>query len=257
MIIPIVKYSSANLPKYDYTGQAPLFFKDNQGNWEMVFTGNCTVTFSRLITNVDIFAVGGGMPATGSEGYAANNYAKGGSGGKGGGCVTSLNKALNAGTEYRVTIGGSSLSTSAFGVTAPAGGGSNGGAGAVTPSSAAGNGTDGVLAFGRTTASALTLYEDSLGDSAIYFGGGGGGGAAKGSWSGSLLAAGTGGASGGGAGGSGGSDETQEARNGRPNTGGGGGGGSRNNTTGSEGNFPGPGLGGSGIVIIRNARASE
>lgn len=254
MIIPTVRYSSVSLPQYTYTGQAPLFFKDNQGNWEMVFTGNCTVTFSRLNTTVDIFAVGGGSKAGLSEGYSSNGYAKGGAGGKGGGCVTATGQTIETGVAKQITIGGSDSSTSAFGITAPAGGGSNGGAGAVTPSSAAGNGSPGVLAFGRTTESDLTLYESSLGSSAIKFGAGGGGGAAKGSWSGSLLAAGTGGATGGGAGGSGGDDETLAARNGSPNTGGGGGGGSRNNTKYSEGNFPGPGSGGSGIVIIRNAR---
>lgn len=259
MIIAASKYglSAARLPLYEYTGQAPLFFKDSQGNWEIVFTGDCTVTFSRLHGAVDIFAVGGGMPAGNSVGNGTN-YAIGGTGGRGGGCVTDPGRTLTVGQSYPVQIGSSSLSTSAFGVTAPAGGGSGGGNGA-TVSENAGNGAAGVLAFGRSTESDLTLYEASLGDSAIRFGAGGGGGAAKAS-SGSLRSAGSGGATGGGAGGdglgSGGSDTNQDAKAGKPNTGGGGGGGSRNNTTGSGGNFPGPGAGGSGIVIIRNVRAS-
>lgn len=255
MIIAASKYglSAARLPLYEVSsGQAPLFFKDSQGNWEMVFTGDCTVTFSRLNGPVDIFAVGGGMLAGNSVGNGTN-YAIGGTGGRGGGCVTDPGRTLTVGQSYPVQIGQSSLSTSAFGVTAPAGGGSGGGNGA-TVSENAGNGAAGVLAFGRSTESDLTLYEASLGDSAIRFGAGGGGGAAK-AVGGALKAAGSGGATGGGNGGSGGSDETPESRAGKPNTGGGGGGGSRNNETGSGGNYPGPGKGGSGIVIIRNARS--
>lgn len=252
MILAANKYgsSAARLPLYEYSGTAPLFFRDNRGNWELVFTGDCTVSFRRLNGPVDIFAVGGGMPAGDSVGNAANGYAQGGSGGKGGGCVTALGRTLTPGTRYPVQIGLSSLSTSAFGITAPAGGGANGGSGALTPGSPGGSGGDGVLAFG----SGGTLYEAGT---PIRFGAGGGGGAAKGVWGGTLLPAGAGGATGGGAGGSGGSDESLDAKNGRPNTGGGGGGASRNNETGSPGNFPGPGKGGSGIVILRNARESS
>lgn len=238
-----------NLPNYDFTGAAPTMLKDNSGNWELVFLTGCTITFNRLNTDVDVFLVAGGAKAGDSIGNAANNYAIGGAGGKGGGIVNDT-LTLETGVAYPIVIGGSGQDTTAFGKTAVSGAGSNGGAGAYT--AAAGNGTDGVLAFNNTGG---TLYENGT---PIKFGAGGGGGAAKASASSALRAAGSGGATGGGAGGDGsgsnGSDSNADSKNGRPNTGGGGGGGSRNNETGSGGNYPGPGKGGSGIVIIRNHR---
>lgn len=237
--------SGSLLPNYDFTGAAPTLLKDNSGNWELVFLTGCTITFNRLNTDVDVFLVGGGAKAGDSIGNAANNYAVGGAGGKGGGIVNDT-LTLETGVAYPIVIGGSGQDTTAFGKTAVSGAGSNGGAGAYT--SAAGNGADGVLAFNNTGG---TLYENGT---PIKFGAGGGGGAAKASAGSALRAAGSGGATGGGAGGSGGTDETEAAKAGKANTGGGGGGGSRNNETGSGGNFPGPGKGGSGIVIIRNHR---
>lgn len=251
MIVPMVRYGSAarNQPKYEYTGAKPLFFSDSQGNWELVFLADCQITFSKLPGPVEAFLVGGGAIAGLSEGYAPNGYAKGGDGGRGGGTLTA-SPTLQVGTRYPVTIGQSGTSTAAFGLTAASGQGAYGGAGA--QSGAAGNGSDGVLAFGTGG----TLYENGT---PIKFGAGGGGGAARGDWNHSLLAAGSGGATGGGAGGAGDGSEAQNQNrggDGAPNTGGGGGGGSRNNTMYSEGSFPGPGRGGSGIVILRNARTS-
>lgn len=248
MIIPLMRYGSAarNMPKYEYTGSKPLFLSDSQGNWELVFLADCTITFSKLPGPVEAFLVGGGAKAGLSEGYAPSGYAKGGDGGRGGGTLTA-SPSLQAGVQYPVVIGQSGTSTAAFGLTAGSGQGAYGGAGA--QSSAAGNGSDGVLAFGTGD----TLYENGT---PIRFGASGGGGAARGDWNHSLLPAGSGGATGGGDGGAGDGSETATSRDGKPNTGGGGGGGSRNNTRYSEGNFPSPGRGGSGIVILRNARSN-
>ena len=250
MIIPLMRYGGAarNLPKYEYTGAKPLFFSDRQGNWEMVFLADCTVTFAKLPGPVEAFLCGGGAIAGLSDGNAPNGYAKGGDGGRGGGTLTA-SPTLHVGVRYPVTIGQSGTSTAAFGLTAASGQGSYGGAGAQR--SAAGNGSDGVLAFGTGG----TLYENGT---PIKFGAGGGGGAARGDWNHNLLPAGSGGATGGGDGGAGdgSEDQTHRGGDGAPNTGGGGGGGSRNNTMYSEGRFPGPGRGGSGIVILRNARSN-
>ena len=248
MIIPLFNYGSAAaaLPNYDYTGAAPTLLKDNNGNWELVFLTNCTITFNRLSTDVDVFLVGGGNDATRSSNWSGG--AEGGAGGKGGGIVNDT-LTLEEGVAYPVVIGGGGQATTAFGKTAAAGAGSNGGAGALSPGYAAGDGTDGVLAFNNTGG---TLYENGT---PIKFGAGGGGGAAKGSDSVSKMAAGAGGATGGGAGGSGDSSETDASRAGKANTGGGGGGGSSIYGT-KQGSYPPPGRGGSGIVIIRNSRSS-
>lgn len=248
MIIARTKFwgNASALPNYDFTGTAPTFLKDNNGNWELVFLTGCTITFNRLDTDVDVFLVGGGNNAGASSNWPGG--AQGGAGGKGGGIVNDT-ITLETGVAYPVVIGGAGQATTAFGKTAAAGAGSNGGAGAVSPGYAAGNGVDGVLAFNTGG----TLYEDGT---PIKFGAGGGGGAAKGSDSVSKMAAGAGGATGGGAGGSGDSDETDASRAGKANTGGGGGGGSSISGTG-QGYYPSPGRGGSGIVIIRNARSNQ
>ena len=233
--------SASSLPGYDFTGTAPTLLKDNNGNWELVFLTNCTIFFNRLSTDVDIFVCAGGNNAGNSTGNNANGYALGGDGGRGGGTATET-KTLEVGVGYPVVIGGAGQASSAFGVIAAAGAGSYGGQGACTsPARAGGNGTDGVLAFGTGG----TLYENGT---PIKFGAGGGGGSAN------SYAAGSGGASGGGSGGNGSTDEPESVRTGKANTGGGGGGGGRISPT--SGYSQSPGRGGSGIVIIRNARSS-
>ena len=250
-----------NMPKYEATGVRPLFYKDDDGNWELVFTGNCVITFSKLKTAVDVFVVGGGRTGnngTGKLESASKSYAYGGDGGKGGGIATQLGLTLSTGKEYPVTVGTAGLSSSAFGVTAATGTGSDGGAGAKHQRGwptdgrfAAGNGSPGVLAFGT----ADTLFEPGR-----RYGAGGGGGSAYSTLGGNLAAAGAGGATGGGNGGSdasGGNNGYGEA--GAANSGAGGGGGSSYiwNTRDDATYHTRPGgTGGSGIVIIRNARGS-
>lgn len=254
MIIPVVQYgagSARNLPLYDCTGVSPQFFKDSDGNWELVFTGNFTVTFRRLRTPVDIFLVAGGKQGSNGSGYL-NAYndceAKGGAGGNGGGCVTRTNETLTVGTEYIGTIGASGLPTSFATFVASSGDGSSAGGGAKhywkgtqVDSSAAGNGTAGVYAFGDSE----TLYQAGQ-----KYGAGGAGGSAFSTLNNTPAAAGTGGVTGGGNGGS-----NSNGAAGLANTGGGGGGGSAYFRGDGQQNYAG-GAGGSGIVIIRNARES-
>lgn len=260
MIIPMVRYGATGgnvLPAYTYTGTTPTFASDSDGNWELAFTGNCEINFSKIGT-VDVFVVAGGMPGGAgnvsvgqSAGFA---LVYGGDGGKGGGRATSSGVQLSTGQNYTVTIGGSGQSSSAFGVTAESGAGSDCGEGAsgevgggnwaalwTTGSS---GGDDGAYAFGAST---------SLINSGRLYGAGGGGGAAT--VSSSDKAKSDGGATGGGAGG----QDLTNYRNGvagAANTGAGGGGGEATytQTSAPNGHTGNGGAGGSGIVIIRNAR---
>lgn len=255
MIIAATRYgkaggSSGKLPAYTYTGIAPLVYKDETGdNWELVFLGNCTITFSKDV-DVDVFAVGGGQAGgTGDGQYVSGTsaWAEGGKGGNGGGTETAA-AHLTKDTAYTVTIGGSGASTSAFGVTAASGAGSAGGNGARTPSHAAENGADSTAyAFGEQN----TLYAPGT----RYGAGGAGAGANA---NGANLGAGTGGATGGG---DGGTDTTSGSTDkiGKPgaaNTGAGGGGGATLAVNADAPTKYAGGLGGSGIAIIRNARSS-
>lgn len=270
MIIPLMKYGSAarNLPVYSFTGNAPQFLKDENGNWEIVFTKDCQITFTRLPGPVEIFLVGGGGKGGSGSGYVESSSVSasyGGNGGAGGECKT-VPATLNTGVAYTVTIGGSGLPTAVqasgvFDVTSAAGAQGGGATGAVHTRNGdqaqrtdAGTADNGVLAFGTGG----TLYENGT---PIYFGADGGGGAAYSTALGDHAVASGGGTTGGGNGGSDASDSTNGGYGeaGQANTGSGGGGGSsckrstdpRNDAMnhGREG-----GLGGSGIVIIRNHR---
>lgn len=262
MIIAATRYGSAGgaskLPAYTYTGLAPIERKAETGdNWELIFQRpanapsgpTTTITFSKNV-DVEIFAVGGGQPGSAGEdafiSADGNNYfAYGGAGGNGGETKTAT-KQLTKDVAYSVTVGGPGMSTSFDNVTAASGAGAAGGVGARTRDSArnGGAGGDGAYAFGD----ANTLYNPGA-----KYGPGGGGGSAGASAT--EKPAGAGGTTGGGAGG--GISGTHSAgANGQANTGAGGGGGSAfAYVHDSEGCLAG-GLGGSGIVIIRNVRAS-
>lgn len=268
MIIAATRYGSAGgarkLPAYTYTGLAPIERKAETGdNWELVFQRpanapsgpTTTITFSKNV-DVEIFAVGGGQPGSAGEdafiSADGNNYfAYGGAGGNGGEAKTATKQLLKD-VAYSVTVGGSGMSTSfddsqhTINVTAASGSGAAGGVGARTRDTArdGGAGGDGVYAFGD----ANTLYNPG----AKYGAGGGGGSAGA-----ALIEkpAGAGGTTGGGAGG--GISGTHSAgANGQANTGAGGGGGSAFAYVHDSEGCPAGGLGGSGIVIIRNARTS-
>lgn len=212
---------------------------DGTVNWELALLSgtNATLKFSRVVDYVDVFLVGGGKAG------GARSSQTAGTGGKGGSRVTKsgANKVnVFAGTDYAFTVGDSDGSTSIFGFTASSGGGSNGGIGAkISEDRAASAGDDGAYAFGSSTS---LLY------SGRKYGPGGGGG---GYYEGNFNAAGKAGGSTGGGHGGDRNHQSKASASGSANTGGGGGGAG---THVSYGEFYPAGDGGSGIIIIRNAR---
>jgi len=75
-----------------------------------------------------VFAVGGGQSGyNGTPNGRREN--KGGAGGNGGGCVTSIISKILKGNSYPIVIGSSDANTNGFGVTAATAGGSQGGNG--------------------------------------------------------------------------------------------------------------------------------
>lgn len=212
---------------YEYAEETAA---DGTVNWELaLLTGtNATLTFSRVVDYVDVFLVGGGQ-----EGQAGG---KGGSGGTRIICSDAAKIAVHNGS-YPFTIGGGGEATTIFEQTAETGGGSAGGTGAGT-SRGATKGTDGEYAFGN---------EASLLYSGRKYGAGGGGGGYNHRTQGHMPGA-AGGETGGGKGSSNG---RVKPGNGEDNTGAGGGGRYWDDYAGIS---SGPGDGGSGIIIIRNAR---
>lgn len=243
------------MPVVSYTGSWSGLIDDGKvggvQQWRAKFYTSGKLTFSDLgnaKNGIDLFLVGGGGSGTGRK-YNAG----GGNGGGGGYAITHKNLPVSAGVSYDIVVGaGGSVNTSydkaidggnstAFGYaaaggkggTALAGGnGGSGGGGGYTASGAGGsNGSNGGgnssgnYTGGKGQINTTREFGESTGT--LYSGGGGG----------SL-----GGAGGAGGGGSAGS-------NGTANTGGGGGGGLAYVDDGYYGC-----AGGSGIVVIRNAR---
>ena len=232
---------------FTYTGDYKLV-DEGDGNWRIRFLTSGTFTPKKGMT-IDAFAVGGG-------GSGRNDGTYGGGGG-GGGCtkmVTDLQ--LIGGNDYKVTVGdgGASLSTateysgavggtSSFDTFLYAAGGSfsdisdlrkggDGGSGGGSYASVGGsngsNGGNGGTRDGKGQGTTTREFHESNGT--LYAGGGGGG-----ATSGNPYA--------GGEGGGGDGYNSTNGEDGEENTGGGGGG-SRKLV----------GKGGSGIVVIRNAR---
>lgn len=250
------------VPEFTYTGTYELVDDNDQdisgalntANWKIRFLTGGTLSFSNLYgaaDGIDIFLVGGG------GGGGTGN----GSGGGGGYTTTVLNQTVLTNTNYSVTIGAGGASggqnlaggSSAFGELGSANGGtggagagssykggnggSGGGANFSKPSTSTSNGgSDGSDGYGNAsyigTGQGTTTREFAEAGATLYAGGGAG-------------AYGTGGAGGGA---NGGDSSHTSGYDAVANTGGGGGGGK----DGSQ--FPG-GAGGSGIVIIRNARS--
>lgn len=250
------------VPEFTYTGTYELVDDNDQdisgalntANWKIRFLTGGTLSFSNLYgaaDGIDIFLVGGG------GGGGTGN----GGGGGGGYTATVLNQTVSTNTNYSVTIGAGGASggqnlaggSSAFGELGSANGGTGGaGAGAASnyhggnggsgggahfnATNAANGGSDGSDGYGNAsyigTGQGTTTREFAEAGATLYAGGGAG-------------AYGTGGDGGGADGGNGSHTSGYDAA---ANTGGGGGGGK----DGSQ--FPG-GAGGSGIVIIRNARS--
>lgn len=277
--------AASGLPKFTYTGDYETV-DDGNGNWRIRFLSDGQLVFTSLkgaAEGVDIFCVGGG----GAGGWSA------GSGGGGGYTNTFRNVHLNERLPYIVFIGpGGTVPTRGAGESPPGNdgaisymsttslspffssgggkggigysdvgksdgkcnGGSGGGGGTAGTGKAASGGSDGNNGgsySGRYGKGQRTLAgpggesgstrEFGEADGTLYGGGGGGGSI-------DTNAHGAGGEGGGGAGASGG----HFSEPGQPNTGGGGGGGG--STTRDSGIYAYPSPGGSGIIIIRNAR---
>ena len=229
-------------PEFTYTGNYKVVqdndseisdFANWKGNWKIRFltSGKFTVTnMHGWNGKIDVFLVGGG-----GAGNAGQAYLSGGGGGR---TATHKGIIVSVNNDYPIVVGaGGSASrasggnTSAFSKTANGGGGASGGGG------------DGGSGGGQW---------DNAGGSDGSNGGGSNGGAGQGTTtrefgeSGNTLYSGGGGGFGSpGGDGGGGSANTSEV-NGVDNLGGGGAGYTTDNT-----HF---GRGGSGIVVIRNAR---
>lgn len=266
-VVITTDYSTAisfnTIPEFTYTGDYEIVNDSDepitvsQGNWKIRFLTSGTLTFTNLNGaegGIDVFLVGGG--------------ASGGGRGGGGGGYTKTQKSVsvNAGIEYPIIVGAGGLApttsnrvppnaggaTSAFGLTAnggdtstngdyPSSGGSGGGSGKVGGAGYSG-GSDGSSGGGDDGGSGQGTTTREFGESTgkLYAGGGGGGAVTTNETS-------SGGAGGGGDGGGVGADP--RPKNGDANTGGGGGG--LGNLYSSAATYA---SGGSGIVIIRNAR---
>lgn len=267
-VVITTDYSTAisfnTIPEFTYTGDyeivndsdEPITVSEN--NWKIRFLTSGTLIFTSLNgagDGIDVFLVGGG--------------ASGGGRGGGGGGYTKTQKSVsvNAGIEYPIIVGAGGLApttsnrvppnaggaTSAFGLTAnggdtstngdyPSSGGSGGGSGKVGGAGYSG-GSDGSSGGGDDGGSGQGTTTREFGESTgkLYAGGGGGGAVTTNETS-------SGGAGGGGDGGGVGADP--RPKNGDANTGGGGGG------LGNLYSSATYASGGSGIVIIRNARGA-
>lgn len=281
-----IRMAYRTIPEFTYTGGTYEAVKDddtlisdittyNEPNWKIRFLTSGTLTFSNLygaIDGIDVFLVGGGG--------AGSNPSAGGAGGGGGYTKTISNVTVSSNSSYSVTVGeggavgtkgvaiGANGGASSFGTLEPADGGyggqnstgGNGGSGGgggnignpindetvLRGGSDGGNGNpDSTLATGGT-GQGTTTREFGESSGKLYAGGGGGG-----SNQGNPY---YGGAGGTGGGGHGYGYKTKPATAGEPNTGGGGGAGANNtvNDTNAERRAA---AGGSGIVIIRNARS--
>lgn len=267
-VVVTTDYSTAisfnTIPEFTYTGDYEIVNDSDepitvsQDNWKIRFLTSGTLTFTNLNGaegGIDVFLVGGG--------------ASGGGRGGGGGGYTNTQRAVsvNVGIQYQIIVGAGGLApttsnrvppnaggaTSAFGLTAnggdtstngdyPSSGGSGGGSGNVGGAGYSG-GSDGSSGGGDDGGSGQGTTTREFGESTgkLYAGGGGGGAVTTNETS-------SGGAGGGGDGGGVGADP--RPKNGDANTGGGGGG------LGNLYSSATYASGGSGIVIIRNARGA-
>lgn len=265
------------LPEFTYTGQYEFINDGLSGgkqNWRIRFLTSGTLTFTKLGSakrGIDVFCVGGG----GAGGLYKNNSSGGGGGGY---TSTTRGYPVNR-TQYSIIIGaggtaawgvggrGGTSSISALGASAAGGYGGGGGEGYN-----GGNGGSGGAAAGYWSAYGTGGSDGGNGSSVGPGVGGSGQGRTTREFgqSGATLYAGGGGngvtwetdrnynrcPGGSGGGGAGGlfspieeTDFTLEAYAGTANTGGGGGGAAHNAQ-----DLTYAGAGGSGIVIIRNAR---
>ena len=234
------------IPEFTYTGDYEIVndsdkpITTSQADWKIRFLTSGTLTFTELKgaeNGIDVFLVGGGAGGSSEVG--------------GGGGYTATKKKILVGENVPYTVvvgsGGAPSSkggdSSAFSVSAGGGAGMNGGSGGgaydYEGPSGGSDGSDGQSGVNSTpggTGQHTTTREFGEAGARLYAGGGGGRGA--------TGRQGPGGAGGGGTG----ANQLNGATDGDVNTGGGAGGG------GVKDYEPPYKSGGSGIVIIRNAR---
>lgn len=244
-------FDDASFPKYTYNGS--LHYTDEgSGNWHVKFTTGGTLTIEKAMT-IDIFLVGGGYGGNaGTGGYRCY----GGNGGRGGNVYTVYNRKIPAGT-YAIEIGsgGSSGSagsaTNAFSLSSSSG--TAGAAGGIGASIA---GTDsGAITYSTAGSNGVYAFGTSAIDGVMYAAGGGGAACVNTKF---VWTKNFGGESkpGGTTGGGHGADAQADGSAATNNTGSGGGGGGADasgNGGGGAHSYSG-GYGGSGVIIIRNAR---
>lgn len=242
---------------YAYREQAD----GDTNNWELALLSGtrAKINFARTTGPIDVFMIGGGNP--GYQGSVKDNVVRGGKGGQSGGRVTRRNMEVEEGVDYSFTVGGSGASTFIFGQSTMNGQETSGGAGASVeiayhpPVTQAEEGSNGEYAFGAET---------SLLFSGRRYGASGGGGGIGVSETVSYEIPGEGsrqtemsvllpGQGGGVTGGGSGGNNVTAAVSGTSNTGSGGGGAFLGTDHGRN-TYGSVGAGGSGIIIIRNAR---
>ena len=256
------------ITKNDFTYNGNYIFTTDGKNWEIALLGGnaASLVFTKNPGKVDIFAVAGGAKASYYSSTPQNAQvgpSHGAPGGNGGECVTRSGISLAANTNYSVSIGGSDQNTTISGgdlsITAASGHGSSGGAGGIAAQDTTTNasaGTAGVYAYGKPSD---TLITNAFKGHKFGAGGGGGGSMLYIDQNKNSLPA-NGGESNGPNHeyGKGGSYGSKKGSAGYPNHGQGGGGpyfwytGSANRY--GDGTDSSLGLGGSGIVFIRNAQ---
>lgn len=249
-------FSGSVLPQINCTGVEGtdyIYIEDAEtSHFEMAILNSCSVSFQFSVP-IDIFLVGAGK--SGKDGYS---NAAGGNGGNGGETIFVPNFKPIASQEYPLIIGSSDNDTTGFNKIARSGYGSVGGVGAECYDknrAVAYAGSSGVVAFNGSSSTGLSLLPDFY-KNTLYGAGGGGAECVNSiyvySFSTQNGGSNAGGLTGGGAGGhdpNGGEDAL--GKNGLANTGGGGGGGCCN---GAIPRYFSGGAGGSGIILIRDAR---
>lgn len=251
-MVPVFTYK-----KSDGTDASYTILRDDATSWRIKFLESGTLTFTsygNIDNGIDVFLVGGG-------GGASTTYSSSGGGG-GGYTLTKKGVIFSLNTNYGIVVGQGANegnrggTSSAFGFSAAGGYGTASGYNGCAGGSGGGGysggkgGSDGGNGGGAGGAGqGTTTREFGEPDGDLYAGGGGGGGGygSNPGVSGRIP----GGAGGGGAGGfwygpDGQVSGTVGATAGKANTGGGGGG----------RGYYGGNKGGSGIVIIRNARTT-
>lgn len=241
--------ATSAIPEFTYTGTYEIVDDDDNaitqssGNWKIRFLTSGTLTFTDLrgaAEGIDVFCVGGGGNGGDGAGSVTNGTGVGGAGGGGGYTKTKTGVPVEANTlSYDIIVGGATGASSGFGVEAK--GGKSGGKGSRGADGGSGGG-------GPGTAGA----KEGAGGTD---GGNGGGTAGEGGFNGGYGQGTTtrefaeSGATLYSTGGHGGYYCSDNATPGGDNTGNGGKGAQYTSYVDHSG-----GAGGSGIVIIRNAR---